>query len=47
MKRSVFLLAAVMATIWVFSQKATTMREAFADKFLAWNSLEYAAGGEP
>ena len=39
MKRSVFLLAAVMATIWVFSQKATTMREAFADKFLIGTAL--------
>ena len=39
MKRSVFLLAAVMATIGVFSQKATTMREAFADKFLIGTAL--------
>ena len=39
MKRSVFLLAAVMATIWVFSQKATSMREAFADKFLIGTAL--------
>ena len=39
MKRSVFLLAAVMATIWVFSQKATIMREAFADKFLIGTAL--------
>ena len=39
MKRSVFLLAAVMTTIGVFSQKATTMREAFADKFLIGTAL--------
>ena len=35
MKRSVFLLAAVMATIGVFSQKATTMREALQTSFLS------------
>nr|WP_302561677.1 MULTISPECIES: endo-1,4-beta-xylanase [Paraprevotella] len=39
MKRSVFLLAAVMAAIGVFGQKATTMREAFADKFLIGTAL--------